>query len=131
MSNIFITNPSTDIQPRADATIRIRYYKQATASSSVDALEENDFREVQLLEFHPDNKTCFRCSSTAYVRPEQWMTHEVYKRAGEGYLNPSEQYVPVREFMILEEDRQALLTYCAQYRDHGPLIIHPCPRPWK
>ena len=129
MSKIFITNTSNNIQPRVDATIRIRYYKQATASSSADAPEENDFREVRLLEFHPDNKTCFRCRSTAYVKPEVWMEHEAYQRAGEGYLKPAEQYVPIREFMILEEDREELLTYCAKSRDHGSLIIHPCPRP--
>jgi hypothetical protein len=130
MNNIFITNTPTDVQPRADATIRIRYYKQVTACSSVDALEGNDFREVQLLEFHPDNDTCLGCRSMAYVRPERWMTHEAYKRAGEGYLKSSEQYVPVREFMIFEEDRQALLTYCAMYLDYGPLIVHPCPHPF-
>jgi hypothetical protein len=130
MNNIFITNTSTDVQPRADATIRIRYYKQVAAGSSADILKENDFREVQLLEFHPDNGTCLKCRSTAHVRPERWMTHEAYKRAGDGYLKSSEQYVPVREFMILEEDRQALLAYCAKHLDHGSLIIHPCPRPF-
>jgi hypothetical protein len=128
MSNIFITNTSTDLQPRMDATIRIRYYEQAMEDPSGNVPKEDDFREVQLLEFHPDNDTCLKCRSTAYVRPERWMTHKVYKRAGEGYLKSSEQYVPIREFMILEEDRQALLAYCAKHRDRGPLIIHPCPQ---
>jgi hypothetical protein len=128
MSNIFTTNTSTDLQPRTDATIRIRCYTQATEDLSVHVLREEGFREVQLLEFHPDNGTCLRCRSIAHVRPEQWMTPKAYKRAGEGHLKSSEQYVPIREFMIFEEDRQALLAYCATYRDHGPLIIHPCPQ---
>jgi hypothetical protein len=68
--------------------------------------------------------------SIANVRPELWMTHPAYQRAGTDYLEPSEQYVPIREFMIHEDDRCELMNFCARFRDYGSLIIHPCPRPY-
>src|SRR5215475_13670269 len=118
MSTIFIKNTSTDVQPRKDATIRIRYYR----STDTDAPEE--YQVVQLLEFHPDYDNRAKFRSIANVRPELWMTHPAYQRAGVGYLEPSEQYVPIREFMIHEDDRRELMDFCARFRDHGSLIIH-------
>jgi len=124
LSTIFSKNASIDLQPRQDATIRIRYYR------STDPKAPEEYQWVQLLEFHPDFSDRIKCRSEAYVRWELWMTHHAYKRAGVGYLEPSEQYVPLREFMIHEDDRRELMNFCAKYRDHGPLIIHPCPRPY-
>lgn len=124
MSTIFTQHPSTDMQPRENATIRIHCYR------STDSNAPKEYQEVQLLEFHPDYDSRAKCRSIAHVRPELWMTHPAYQRMGVGYLEPSEQYVPIREWMIHEDDRRELMNFCARFRDHGPLIIHPCPRPY-
>ena len=123
-SPIFTTHTSTTIKPRPDATIRIRYYPAQPGAQS----DSNEYRSVQLLEFHPDwdNRAKFR--SVAYIKPEPWMEHNAYTRLGEGYLD--EPYVSVREFMIHEDDREELLEYCAEHVKHGSLIIHSCPLPF-
>ncbi|HEX3643711.1 MAG TPA: hypothetical protein VHV10_20670 [Ktedonobacteraceae bacterium] len=123
-STIFTTHTSTTIKPRPDATIRVRYYPAQPGAQ----IDNNEYRSVQLLEFHPDwdNRAKFR--SVAYVKPEDWMEHSAYTRLGEGYLE--QPYVSIREFMIHEDDRQELMKHSAEHAKHGAIIVHPCPLPF-
>lgn len=128
MSTIFNTTTTTltKVEPRLDATIRISYYAMPAGSN----LHDREYRSVRLLEFHPDFDERAKFRSTAYVKPEAWMEHPAYERCGDGFLAEDQVYVSVREFMIHEEDRRELMSYCAKYLDHGTLLIYPCKRPF-
>lgn len=113
MSKIFVDTTVT--QPRKDAVIRVRYYNPVPGSPLTD-----EYREVQLLEFHPDHDNRMKFRGIAYIKPEPWMEHSAYER----WQGKSQECVAVREFMVHEADRRELYSYSNRYLSGRAIIIH-------
>lgn len=113
MGKIFYDTTVT--QPRSDATIRVRYYNLAPGPSLT-----NEYREVQLLEFHPDHSARDRFRGEAYINPEPWMEHEAYEHK----RGNNREYVVVREFMVHLMDANELYRYSNRYLRNAAIIIH-------
>lgn len=101
--------------PRENATIRVRYFDPLPGSPLTDK-----YREVQLLEFHPDHDNRMKFRGIAYIKSEDWMKHEAYER----YHGQHQECVAIREFMVHEADRRELYSYSNRYLQGRAIIIH-------